>query len=75
MTTQQCADKAFCDQCILLREELNPDVDGALLSIDTNFGEIRAMVGGFDFKTSKFNRAFGALSLFLLLILYNNNLI
>ncbi len=57
---QRCAEKAFRDQCVLLREELNPDVDGALLSVDTSSGEIRAMIGGFDFKLSKFNRALQA---------------
>ncbi|MEQ1757859.1 MAG: PBP1A family penicillin-binding protein [Vicinamibacterales bacterium] len=34
-----------------------PVVQGALLAIDNATGQIRAMVGGFDFATSKFNRA------------------
>lgn len=34
-----------------------PLVQGALLSIDPKNGYVKAMVGGFDFKTSKFNRA------------------
>jgi penicillin-binding protein 1A len=38
----------------------DPSVEGALLSVDPQTGEIRAMVGGFDFKKSKFNRTFQA---------------
>lgn len=34
-----------------------PDVQAALVSLDTNDGAIRAMVGGYDFNRSKFNRA------------------
>jgi penicillin-binding protein 1A len=34
-----------------------PDVQGALLAIDNSTGEIKAMVGGYDWATSKFNRA------------------
>ncbi len=34
-----------------------PRVEGALVSIDSSDGAIRAMVGGFDYFKSKFNRA------------------
>ena len=34
-----------------------PEVEGALVSIDTNTGGIRAMVGSFDYDRSKFNHA------------------
>jgi penicillin-binding protein 1A len=34
-----------------------PVVQGALVSMDPNNGSIRALVGGFDFNQSKFNRA------------------
>src|SRR6185369_13427187 len=34
-----------------------PKVQGALLSLDVKTGEVRAMIGGRDFKTSQFNRA------------------
>jgi len=33
-----------------------PLVEGALVSLDPNDGAIRALVGGFDFQSSKFNR-------------------
>jgi penicillin-binding protein 1A len=37
--------------------EQPPVVEGALLAIDNRSGQIRAMVGGFSFARSKFNRA------------------
>ena len=37
--------------------EQPPLVEGALLAIDNRSGQIRAMVGGFSFARSKFNRA------------------
>jgi penicillin-binding protein 1A len=37
--------------------EQSPLVEGALLAIDNRTGQIRAMVGGFNFERSKFNRA------------------
>jgi penicillin-binding protein 1A len=37
--------------------EQPPAIEGALLAIDNRTGQIRAMVGGFSFTRSKFNRA------------------
>ncbi|MGE0448672.1 MAG: penicillin-binding protein 1A [Vicinamibacterales bacterium] len=37
--------------------EQEPSAEGALLAIDNRTGEIKAMVGGWDFQRSKFNRA------------------
>jgi penicillin-binding protein 1A len=37
--------------------EQEPLVDGALLAVDNRTGQVRAMVGGFSFERSKFNRA------------------
>src|SRR5205814_3753561 len=37
--------------------EQAPIVEGALLAIDNRTGQIRAMVGGYSFARSKFNRA------------------
>jgi penicillin-binding protein 1A len=34
-----------------------PEVQGALVSLSSNDGAIRALIGGFDFQHSKFNRA------------------
>jgi penicillin-binding protein 1A len=40
-----------------LRLEQEPKVEGALLALDVRTGAVRAMVGGYDFEHSKFNRA------------------
>ncbi|MEW5983574.1 MAG: PBP1A family penicillin-binding protein [Acidobacteriota bacterium] len=37
--------------------EQEPVIDGALLAIDNDTGQIMAMTGGLDFRRSKFNRA------------------
>jgi penicillin-binding protein 1A len=34
-----------------------PSVDGALVCLDAKTGEVKAMVGGYDFSTRKFNNA------------------
>ena len=34
-----------------------PEVQGALVSLDPNSGAVRALTGGFNFSSSKFNRA------------------
>jgi len=41
--------------------EQEPLIEGALLAIDNHTGQIRAMVGGYDFERSQFNRAVQAL--------------
>jgi penicillin-binding protein 1A len=37
-----------------------PDVEGALLAIDNSTGEIKALVGGYDWTASKYDRAIQA---------------
>ncbi|MBX7186382.1 MAG: PBP1A family penicillin-binding protein [Vicinamibacteria bacterium] len=37
--------------------EQEPDAESAFLAMDTRTGAVKAMVGGFDFERSKFNRA------------------
>ncbi len=37
--------------------EPEPKVEGALLALDVQSGAVRAMVGGYDFERSEFNRA------------------
>jgi penicillin-binding protein 1A len=37
-----------------------PEAQGAMLAMDPNTGQIRAMVGGYDFATSQFNRVIQA---------------
>jgi penicillin-binding protein 1A len=45
------------EQSIEVALEQAPQVQGALLAIDHANGEVKAMVGGYDFDLSKFNRA------------------
>ena len=42
---------------VQLRLEQTPVVEGALVAIDPRIGAIRAMVGGYDFGRSEYNRA------------------
>jgi penicillin-binding protein 1A len=43
-----------------LELDQEPQVEGALMALDPKTGEVRAMVGGYDFNRSKFNRAIQA---------------
>lgn len=54
---QRLSEKNFKSQLKKLREELYSDVDGALISINRKTGEIKALIGGYDFAESQFNRA------------------
>jgi penicillin-binding protein 1A len=45
----------------VVRLEQEPKVEGALLALEVRSGAVRAMVGGYDFEKSKFNRATQAL--------------
>jgi len=40
--------------------EQEPEAQGALLAMDPHNGQIKAMVGGYDFRTSQFNRVLQA---------------
>jgi len=44
-------------QTAILGLEQPPAIEGALIAIDNRTGDIRALVGGFSFARSKFNRA------------------
>ena len=41
--------------------EQEPEVEGSLVSLDPKTGQIKAMVGGYDFSKSQFNRAVQAI--------------
>lgn len=53
---QDAAQEAFKTEMIKLRKEFGDDLDGGMIVIDRKTGEIKALVGGFDFVASKFNR-------------------
>jgi len=46
---------------LILSLEQEPDVQGAVLVVDNKTGQIKAMVGGYSFKDSKWNNATQAL--------------
>ncbi len=53
---QEIAQDIFTAEMIKLRKEFGKDIDGGMIVIDRKTGEIKALVGGFDFTVSKFNR-------------------
>lgn len=57
---QIAAQNSFKTEMIKLRGELGDEIDGGLITLDRKSGEIKALVGGFDFVASKFNRAMQA---------------
>ncbi len=57
---QQKAEHAFQDEMKRIQTTINSTIDGALLTTAVDTGEIRALIGGFDYTSSKFNRALQA---------------
>jgi penicillin-binding protein 1A len=57
---QRHAEHVFREQCCALKKNLLPDIDGAFISMDVHTGQIKALVGGYNFGASKFNRAIQA---------------
>ena len=49
--------KSIKGSAVLLSLEQEPQVEGALVAIDQQTGYIRAIIGGYDFVKSDFNRA------------------
>jgi len=54
---QEQAEQQFIKKITQLKESIAPEVDGALIALHVRTGEIKALVGGYDFRVSKFNRA------------------
>ena len=48
-TIQELAEKSFKTDAEL-KKSIVPEIDGALLTIDSKTGEIKALVGGYDFN-------------------------
>jgi penicillin-binding protein 1A len=58
---QHIAEKALSDGVKNIEKRRKPGVQASLIAIDIRTGQIRAMVGGFDFWQTQFNRATQAL--------------
>jgi len=50
--------KAYGDKGVFLALDQEPQLQGAIVSIDPWSGYVVAMIGGYDFDASEFNRAF-----------------
>ncbi len=61
MHMQEVAEKAVTKGVQALDKRIAPGVQAALLAVDLETGEIKAMVGGTDFWQTQFNRATQAL--------------
>lgn len=57
---QSVAEQSFKERCAELRSSICNQIDGAVIVMDSKTGAIRAMVGGYDFRASKWNRALQA---------------
>jgi penicillin-binding protein 1A len=57
---QRKAERAFTAHIDSLRTKLPPSVDGGLLTVELASGDIKALIGGYDFSASQFNRVFQA---------------
>lgn len=57
---QQEAMRVFHARMQELKESMMPEIDGALVTLDVQTGGIKALIGGFDFAISPFNRALQA---------------
>jgi penicillin-binding protein 1A len=64
LSMQKAAEKAFrdgievvCRREGICRQQSANRLDGGLLAADLKTGEVKAMVGGYDFNRSQFNRA------------------
>lgn len=57
---QELAQQSFAKEIEQLKKTITQEIDGALLSIASKTGQVKALVGGFNFNQSKFNRAWQA---------------
>ncbi len=60
LDVQVAAEKSFANVVSFLRNKIGDDLNGGLVSMEPTTGQIKAFVGGFNFKYSQFNRAFRA---------------
>jgi penicillin-binding protein 1A len=57
---QKKAEKAFKDQFEKLSVSLGNDINGALITLDGESGEVKALIGGCNYFDSQYNRALQA---------------
>lgn len=54
---QELAQAAFAKHMAEFKKTITPKVDGALITLNSKTGQVKALVGGYDYASSKFNRA------------------
>lgn len=54
---QHVAHTTFEQRMRLLRSEMLPGIDGAMVCLEAKTGALKALIGGYDFNHSQFNRA------------------
>lgn len=54
---QELAQAAFTKNMNEFKKTMMPQVDGALITIESKTGQVKALVGGYNYASSKFNRA------------------
>lgn len=57
MRIQELAQTAFIKHMNEFKKTMMPKVDGALITLDSKTGQVKALIGGYDYTSSKFNRA------------------
>jgi len=57
---QNEAELIFYKHFFTLKNNIDPLIDGGLICINNHTGEIKALIGGYDFAYSQFNRAINA---------------
>ncbi len=60
LEVQAAAEKSFANIATLLRKQVGENLNGGLVSMEPSTGQVKAFVGGINFKESQFNRAFQA---------------
>ncbi len=60
LDVQAAAEKSFANVVTILRKKIGSELNGGLVSMEPSTGQIKAFIGGFNFKESQFNRAFQA---------------
>lgn len=53
---QEHAHRTFKNYFLRMRNEINSAIDGGLICVDNKTGEIKALIGGYNFSYSQYNR-------------------
>ena len=57
---QALAEKVFCKKILQIRKKIDENLNGGMIVLEAKSVKIKAIIGGFDFHESQFNRAFQA---------------